>query len=67
MSGGRTRRHEVHDQKVCQTADPVDQQPFPQAQRQTGDWTTKYLYDIDTLAAHIIIIFIVVTRRYIKV
>jgi len=39
VSGGRARRHEVHDEKIRQTADPVDQQPFPQAQRQTGDMT----------------------------
>lgn len=44
VSGGRARRHEVHDQKVRQTADPVDKQPFPQAQRQTGDTALTYMY-----------------------
>jgi len=37
VSGRRARCHEVHDQKVCQTADAVDQQPFSQTQRQTGN------------------------------
>lgn len=36
-AGGSGDRHEVCDEKVRQAADALDQQPFPQDQRQTGE------------------------------
>lgn len=36
-SGRRFDGHEVRDQKIRETTDAVDKQPFPQVQRQTGE------------------------------